>query len=97
MLTDTAIRNAALKRMGYSGAEMTAHGFRAVASSLLNESGLWSSNAIERQLAHVDNDSIRRAYARAEFWNERVRMMNWWADKLDELRDGAKAVALKVS
>jgi integrase len=53
---------------------------------MLNESGLWNSDAIERQLAHVDQDSVRRAYARADFWDERVRMMAWWADRLDEMR-----------
>lgn len=78
--------NAALRRMGFGKEEMCAHGFRATASSILNESGLWSSDAIERQLAHVDNDSVRRAYARAEFWDERVRMMSWWASKLEELQ-----------
>lgn len=80
--------NAALRRLGYAGDEMTAHGFRATASSLLNESGKWHPDAIERQLAHVENDDVRRAYARAEFWDERVRMMQWWADYLDELRTG---------
>jgi integrase len=86
--------NAALRRLGYSQDEATAHGFRATASSLLNESGLWHADAIERQLAHEDADSIRRAYARAEFWDERVRMMRWWADKLDALREGAKVIRL---
>ncbi len=82
--------NAALRRLGYSQDEATAHGFRATASSLLNESGLWHADAIERQLAHEDADAVRRAYARAEFWDERVRMMQWWADKLDALREGGK-------
>jgi integrase len=76
--------NAALRRLGYSKDEMTAHGFRAAASSILNESGNWNPDAIEAQLAHVDGNSIRRAYARAEFWDERVRMMQWWADQLDQ-------------
>src|SRR3546814_12051242 len=67
---------------------MTAHGFRATASSLLNESGEWHPDAIERQLAHVESDDVRRAYARAEFWDERVRMMQWWADYLDGLKAG---------
>lgn len=80
--------NAALRRLGYAGDEMTAHGFRATASSLLNESGEWHPDAIERQLAHVESDDVRRAYARAEFWDERVRMMQWWADYLDELKAG---------
>jgi integrase len=81
--------NEALRRLGYSQNEPTAHGFRATASSLLNESGLWHADAIERQLAHMERDAARRAYARAEFWEERVRMMQWWADKLDALREGA--------
>lgn len=86
--------NAALRRLGYSPDEATAHGFRATASTLLNESGLWHADAIERQLAHEDEDSVRRAYARAEFWDERVRMMQWWADELDALREGAKVIRL---
>lgn len=80
--------NAALRRMGYGKEEMTAHGFRAMACSLLNESGFWNSDAIERQLAHVDANSVRRAYARGEYWQERVRMMQWWADYLDRLKAG---------
>ena len=80
--------NAALRRLGFGKDEMTGHGFRSAASSMLNETGLWHSDAIERQLAHVDNDSIRRAYARADFWDERVRMMAWWAEKCAELRRG---------
>jgi integrase len=78
--------NAALRRLGYGPDQMTPHGFRSAASSMLNESGLWHADAIERQLAHVDADSVRRAYARADFWEERVRMMAWWADRLDEWR-----------
>jgi integrase len=83
--------NAALRRLGFKQDEMTAHGFRSAASSILNESGLWSADAIERQLAHVDSDSVRRAYARANYWDERVRMMSWWVDKCDELRQGGPA------
>ncbi|TWH00564.1 integrase [Mesorhizobium sp. J18] len=79
--------NAALRRMGYGKEEVTAHGFRATASTLLNECGKWHPDAIERQLAHVESNDVRRAYARAEHWDERVRMMQWWADYLDELRD----------
>lgn len=78
--------NTSLRRMGFKHAEMTSHGFRASASSMLNESGLWNPDAIERQLAHADADSVRRAYARAEFWDERVKMMAWWADRCDEMR-----------
>ena len=79
--------NAALRRLGFTKEEMTSHGFRASASSMLNESGLWHPDAIERQLAHVEENSVRRAYARGEHWDERVRMMTWWADRLDELRE----------
>jgi integrase len=75
--------NAAFRRMGYGNEDVTAHGVRATASTLLNESGQWNADAIERQLAHVDADTVRRAYARGEHWEERVRMMQWWADKLE--------------
>jgi integrase len=88
--------NAALRRMGFTKDEMTGHGFRSSASSMLNESGIWNPDAIERQLAHVDNDSVRRAYARADFWDERIRMMTWWADRCDELRRGAVIVQLRA-
>ncbi|MFB9984292.1 tyrosine-type recombinase/integrase [Mesorhizobium kowhaii] len=77
--------NAALRRLGYSKREATAHGFRATASTLLNECGKWHPDAIERQLAHIENNNVRRAYARAEHWEERVRMLQWWADYLDEI------------
>jgi integrase len=87
--------NAALRRMGFKNEDMTSHGFRASASSLLNESGLWNADAIERQLAHVDGDSVRRAYARGEFWDERVRMMPWWADRCEEMRRGGTVVPFK--
>ena len=78
--------NAALRRLGYGSDEMTSHGFRTIASTLLNESGRWSPDAIERALAHQDANAVRRAYARGEFWDERVRMAKWWADYLDVLR-----------
>lgn len=77
----------ALRTMGYSQEEMSAHGFRASASTLLNESGKWNPDAIERQLAHVEGNDVRRAYARGEYWNERVKMMTWWADYLDKLKN----------
>ncbi len=88
--------NAALRRLGFKQEEMTAHGFRSAASSILNESGLWNPDAIERQLAHVENDSVRRAYARADFWDERVRLMIWWAEKCDELRRGGIVISLRA-
>ncbi|MEQ1708830.1 MAG: integrase arm-type DNA-binding domain-containing protein [Terricaulis sp.] len=81
--------NGALRRLGYDNTEMTAHGFRALACSLLNESGKWNADAIERQLGHCDSNEVRRAYARAEYWDERVRMMQWWSNHLDALRDAA--------
>ncbi len=78
--------NAALRRMGYSGDEMTAHGFRASFSTLANESGLWNPDAIERALAHVEKNEVRRAYARGEHWDERVKLADWWAGYLEEVR-----------
>ena len=83
--------NAALRRLGYSQGQMTAHGFRAMAATLLNEMGTWSVDAIERQLAHQEG-GVRRAYARGEYWDERVKMMQHWSDHLDTLREGAKIV-----
>lgn len=80
--------NAALRRLGYSKEQMTSHGFRSTASSLLNESGLWSSDAIEKALAHSDKNAIRGIYNRSPYWAERVKMAQWWSDYLDELRDG---------
>jgi integrase len=85
--------NAALRRLGYSKTEMTAHGFRSTASTLLNESRRFSGDAIERQLAHQEEDDTRAAYNFAEFWEERVRMMSWWANYLDELRATGRVVA----
>lgn len=81
--------NAALRRLGYASNEMTAHGFRAMASTLLNESGKWSPDAIERALAHGDGDKVRAAYHRGTHWKERVAMAQWWSDLLDTLRSGA--------
>ena len=78
--------NAALRRMGYGPDEMTAHGFRATASTLLNESGLWSPDAVERSLAHADTNEVRSAYHRGSHWAERARMAQWWSDHLDGLR-----------
>jgi integrase len=74
----------ALYSLGYRG-RMTGHGFRAVASSRLNESNLWSPNAIERQLAHKESDEVRAAYNRADHFEERVKMMAWWSKELCRL------------
>ena len=74
----------ALRRMGYSGDQMTAHGFRAMASTLLNELG-FRGDVIEAQLAHTGGDKIRAIYNRAEYMKERRRLMQAWADYLDEM------------
>jgi integrase len=94
--------NAAMRRMGYTTEEVTAHGFRATASTLLNEArdpktkkALWTSDAIERALAHGDQDKIRGTYHRGAHWDERVEMAQWWSDYLDRLRVGGEVVPLK--
>jgi integrase len=79
---------AALRYLGYAQDEMTGHGFRAMANSLLAEKG-WSKDAIERQLAHVEGNKVRRAYHRSEHLEERRRMMQAWADYLDSLAHAA--------
>lgn len=84
--------NGGLRRLGYATDEMTAHGFRAMASTLLNESGKWTPDAIERALAHGDKDKVRAAYHRGAHWQERVQMAQWWSDYLDTLRKGADIV-----
>jgi integrase len=74
---------------------MCVHGFRGTASTLLNEMGRWNPDAIERQLAHQEANAVRRAYTHnAEFWPERVQMMQVWADHLDGLRNDGKVVPL---
>lgn len=84
-LSDGAL-NAALRALGIDGNTHVAHGFRSSASSLLNEYSGFSADVIERALAHGEPDPIRRAYNRSQYWSERVRMMQWWADYLDEIR-----------
>ena len=84
----------ALKTLGYDGNVMTAHGFRTTASTLLNEQG-WSPDAIERQLCHMPRDQVRAAYNRAQYLEERRRMMQSWGDYLDGLRNGAQVIAFK--
>ena len=78
--------NTALRRMGVSAKEMTSHGFRATFSTLANESGLWNPDAVERALAHIEGNQVRRAYARGEHWEERIRMADWWAGFLEDVR-----------
>lgn len=77
--------NAALRRMGYGADEMTAHGFRSTASTILNERG-HRPEVIETILGHQDKNEIRRIYNRANYWGERVALMQTWADMLDEFR-----------
>ena len=82
----------ALYRLGYKG-KMTGHGFRAVASTILNETG-FNPDVIERQLAHCERDEVRGAYNRAEYLPERRRMMQHWAEHLESLEAGAKVISL---
>jgi integrase len=77
--------NAALRLLDYSHDDMTGHGFRSMASTLLNENG-WNRDAIERQLAHGEHNKVRGAYNYAELLPERRKMMQWWADYLDGIR-----------
>ena len=77
--------NQALRRMGFEKDQHTSHGFRASASTLLNESGLWDKDAIEAELAHVGADQVRRAYHRALYWDERVKMANWWSSEIEKM------------
>jgi integrase len=94
VMSDSTL-NFALRTLGYAGHVMTAHGFRSMASTLLNEQRLWHPDAIERQLAHAPRNKVRAAYNYAEHLPERRRMMQAWADHLDELREAARVRALK--
>jgi integrase len=84
--------NVALRRLGYTRDEMTGHGFRAMASTLLNEKG-WHPDVIELQLAHAERNKVRAAYNRAQRLAERRKMMQEWADYLDELAASGMVVA----
>ncbi|UZD69301.1 tyrosine-type recombinase/integrase [Brucella sp. JSBI001] len=79
--------NGALRRLGFTSEEMTSHGFRASASTMLNESKKWPADAIEAELAHVGADQVRRVYHRALYWDDRVKMAQAWADDIDALRN----------
>lgn len=91
MSNETVLK--ALHRMGFKG-QMTGHGFRSTASTLLNDmrrpDGLrmWDADAIERQLSHKDRDAVRAAYNRGDYLEERRRMLQYWADYLDKLKQG---------
>jgi integrase len=88
--------NAALRRLGYDKSEMTGHGFRSMASTLLNEQA-WHHDAIERQLAHIERNAVRGAYNYAEHLPERRRMLQSWADYLDGLRSGAAVLPFRAA
>ena len=85
----------ALYRLGYKG-RMTGHGFRAVASTILNETG-FRSDVIERQLAHCERDDVRSAYNRAEYLPERKAMMQQWSDYLESVQSTGKVIPMKRS
>lgn len=85
----------ALKRMGYAG-RMTGHGFRGVASTILHEQGFDHAH-IELQLAHMERDEISAAYNFATYLPQRRKMLQWWADHLDQLRAGAKVIPFKAA
>ena len=89
-MSDNTI-NAALRAMGYSADEMTAHGFRATARTILHERLGFSPDVIEAQLAHSVRDNLGRAYNRTEFVEQRRKMLQAWADYLDKLRADAGA------
>lgn len=86
--------NAALRRLGYSTDEMTGHGFRAMASTCLNEQG-WHPDLIELQLAHAERNKVRAAYNRSTRLAERKKMMQTWADYLDVMRAGAEIIPFR--
>lgn len=88
--------NAALRRLGYEQGEMCAHGFRAMASTLLNELG-WGSDIIEAQLAHIEQNKIRAAYNRALYLPERRKLMQAYADHLDALKAGARVTPIHAA
>ena len=85
---------AALRRMGYAKDEMSGHGFRAMASTVLHEQG-WPSDIIERQLAHAERNSIKAAYNHAQHLPERRHMMQEWADYLDKLKKGGEIIPFR--
>ena len=86
--------NAALRRLGYDKETMTGHGFRAMASTRLNELG-WKPDVIERQLAHAERNKVRAVYNRAQYLAERRKMMQAWADYLDALHVGASVTPIR--
>lgn len=90
-MSENTLTFAIRKRLGF---DATAHGFRATASTILNETG-FRSDVIERQLAHGERNKVRAAYNRSQYLQERREMMQWWADYLDALKAGAKVIPIK--
>lgn len=84
--------NSALTRMGYKGVA-TSHGFRALFSTMANEAD-WDGDVIERQLAHMERNKVRAAYHRSTYTAERARLMQWWADLLDQRKTGSNVIPL---
>ncbi|UOG91785.1 MAG: site-specific integrase [Candidatus Thiothrix sulfatifontis] len=92
-MSNNTVRQA-LRRLGYDNETMTAHGFRAMASTRLYELG-YPTDVIEKQLAHAVGNDVRRAYDRSQYLDQRTAMMQQWADYLDNLRDGAKVLPFR--
>ncbi|OQK18004.1 integrase [Methyloprofundus sedimenti] len=92
-MSDNAVRTA-LRTLGYGNEDMSPHGFRTTASTLLNEQG-WSPDAIERQLSHMPKDQVRAAYNRAQYLDERRKLMQSWANYLDQLKSGSNVIPFK--
>jgi integrase len=92
-MSENTVRGA-LRRMGYGNDDMTAHGFRAMARTMIAERLLVAPEVVEAQLAHTLGDSLGRAYNRTQFLDQRRDMMGKWADYLDRLRDGAQVIAM---
>ncbi len=88
---------AALRRMGYDKDEMSGHGFRALARTILDEVLQVRTDFIEAQLAHRVRDPLGRSYNRTQHLNERRKMMQTWADYLDGLKAGAKVIPFKTA
>jgi integrase len=90
--------NAALRGMGYSSEEMSAHGFRAMARTIMVEqiAGV-DPEVIEAQMAHAKTGALGGAYDRAEYMSKRKALMQTWADYLDQLKAGAKVIEFKVA
>ena len=87
--------NAALRRMGYdTQSDQSAHGFRSSFSTMAHGSGLFRPEVVEVQLAHKHGDAVRLAYDRGDFLEERRKMMTWWADECDRMRQGAEIIPM---